>query len=149
MKYVLIFLLLGFTFNSAAQSIDIKLKKLVYEANLEMDLSSEQINQLFTGETKELIKKNHLEYRGDSVIYVCFVKENIVRAFKEIDNLKERQLDVFKYCELNPKFHLLISYLIEKRMPLYQYFQSPTPNVYTPMIEYDSVLLKQFGSLAK
>lgn len=68
---------------------------------------------------------------------------------KEIDNLKEMQLDVFKCVELNPKFEVLISYLIKKRLPLYQVIQSPNPNIFTPTIEYDSELLKQFGSLAK
>lgn len=149
MKYALILFLLGFTLCSTAQSIDAELKRLVYEANLEMDLPSEQVNQLFSGEAKELINKNHLVYRGDSVVYVCFAKESIVRALNEIDNLKERQLDVFKYVELNPKFHLLISYLIEKKLPLYQVFQSPNPNIFTSIIEYDCELLKQFGSIAE
>ena len=149
MKYALIFFLLGFTLNSTAQSIDAKLKELVYEANVEMAVPSEQINQFLTGEARELIDKNHLEYRGDSVIYVCYVKENVVRMLKEIDNLKEMQLDVFKCVELNPKCEVLISYLIKKRLPLYQVIQSPNPNIFTPTIEYDSELLKQFGSLAK
>ena len=52
MKYIfIIFLILGFTFNSAAQSTDSELKHLVYEANIEMGFSKEQVNQLFTGET--------------------------------------------------------------------------------------------------
>ena len=150
MKYIfIIFLILGFTFNSAAQSTDSELKHLVYEANIEMGLSKEQVNQLFTGETRDLINMNHLECRGDSVIYVCFQKETIVRVLKEIDNLKERQLEVFMYVELSPKFRLLISFLIENGLPLYQIIQSPNPSVYTPVIEYDSGSLKQFGSLAE
>ena len=100
MKYALILFLLGFTLCSTAQSIDAELKRLVYEANLEMDLPSEQVNQLFSGEAKELINKNHLVYRGDSVVYVCFAKESIVRALNEIDNLKERQLDVFTFFDV-------------------------------------------------
>lgn len=150
MKYIfIIFLILGFTFNSAAQSTDSELKHLVYEANIEMGLSKEQVNQLFTGETRDLINMNHLECRGDSVIYVCFQKETIVRVLKEIDNLKERQLEVFMYVELSPKFRLLISYLMENRLPLYQIIQSPNPSIYAPVIEYDSGSLKHFGSLAE
>ena len=149
MKYIIIFLILGFTSNCMAQSIDSELKTLVYEANLEMGLSQEQVNQLFTGETRNLTNMNHLECRGDSVIYVCFQKETIVRALKEIDNLKERQLEVFMYVELSPKFRLLISFLIENGLPLYHIIQSPNPSVYTPVIEYDSGSLKQFGSFAE
>ena len=114
-----------------------------------MGLSKEQVNQLFTGETRDLINMNHLECRGDSVIYVCFQKETIVKVLKEIDNLKERQLEVFMYVELSPKFRLLISYLMENRLPLYQIIQSPNPSVYAPVIEYDSGSLKHFGSLAE
>lgn len=65
MKYIIIFLILGFTSNCMAQSIDSELKTLVYEANLEMGLSQEQVNQLFTGETRNLTNMNHLECRGD------------------------------------------------------------------------------------
>lgn len=133
---------------SLAQQMDSKLKKLVDDANIEMGISLEQVNRLFTEETRNLIKKSHLELRNDSVIYICIWKEDVVKLLNDIENLKERQMDVFLYVELNPKFRSLIDYLIKKDLSLYQIFQSPDTNTCTRTIEYESSLLKLFGSLA-
>lgn len=112
-----------------------------------MGLSVEQVNRMFTGETRNLINKTHLKLRNDSVIYICFQKENVVKLLNEVEDLKERQMDVFMYVELNPHFRFLIDYLIKKDFSLYQIFQSPDTQTCTRIIEYECDLLKLFGSL--
>lgn len=139
-------LLTGTFINCYGQNDDSALAKLVGEANAEMEVSKEDLKKWFKGETLDAMMKNHLEIQNDSVTYVCMSTATTINSLSELVDLKERQLTVFMYIDMNPCFRSLISYLIENNLALYQIFISQDKEHSTSAIKYDSNDLKLFGS---
>lgn len=144
--FFIIVFLTGNFINCYGQNDDSALVKLVDEANTEMEVSKEDFKKWFRGETLDAMMKNHLEIQKDSVTYVCMSTATTINSLNELVDLKERQLTVFMYVDMNPCFRSLVSYLIENNLPLYQIFISQDKKHSTSTIRYDSNDLKLFGS---
>lgn len=144
--FIIMVLLTGTFINCYGQNDDSALAKLVGEANAEMEVSKEDLKKWFKGETLDAMMKDHLEIQNDSVTYVCMSTATTINSLNELVDLKERQLTVFMYIDMNPCFRSLISYLIENNLPLYQIFISQDKKHSTSAIKYDSNDLKLFGS---
>ena len=146
---LLIFLIATSLMNCYSQEKNDTLVRLVNEANEEMGIASEELNKWFIGETLESIKKNHLEIQNDSVTYVCVSPVKTIELLNDLTDLKERQLEVFMYIDLNPCFSSLVEYLINNNLAMYQIFTTNDKKHCTHIIKYTPADLKLFSKAIK
>lgn len=137
------------SFNISAQVSDDSKKdellRLISSANYEITGGFD--NKQSDGSFKET-NKAHLEVYGKSCAYVCVFIKSYIDAVNSMADYKNKQLEVYRYGELNPDFKKLIEFLIAENLPLYQYCISKDGKHRTVVLEYDKDDLKQFGILA-
>lgn len=146
---ILIFVIAACFMNCYSQEKNDTLVKLVSAANEEMKISSEELNKWFKGETLESLMKNHLEILNDSVTFVCVSPANTIELLNGLTDLKERQLEVFMYIDLNPCFSSLVEYLINNDLAMYQIFTTNDKKYCTHIIKYTPADLKLFSKAIK
>lgn len=137
------------SFNISAQLSDDskkdKLLRLISSANYEMTGGFD--NKQSDGSFKEA-NKAHLEVYGKSCAYVCVFIKPYIDSANSMKDYKNKQLEVYRYVELNPEFKKLIDFLIAEDLPLYQYYISNDGKYKTSVTIYDKSDLEQFGTYA-
>lgn len=137
------------SFNICAQvSGDSKkdeLMRLISSANFEMTGGFD--NKQSDGSYKET-NKAHLEVYGKSCAYVFVFIKSYIDSANAMKDYKNKQLEVYRYVELNPEFKKLIDFLIAEDLPLYQYYISNDGKYKTSVTIYDKSDLEQFGTYA-
>lgn len=137
------------SFNISAQLSDDskkdKLLRLISSANYEMTGGFD--NKQSDGSFKEA-NKAHLEVYGKSCAYVCVFIESYIDSANSMKDYKNKQLEVYRYVELNPELKKLIDFLIAEDLPLYQYYISDDGKYKTSVTIYDKSDLEQFGTYA-
>lgn len=91
----------------------------------------------------------HLEAYQNSCAYVAVFIKSYVDHIDSAEELKNKQLDIFRYVKPNPEFQKLLNYLIEHDLPLYQYFITKDCRHKTPVAIYNKEDLLQIGIYAE
>lgn len=107
-----------------------ELDKLIAAANSEMNgyFNNEQEDGTF-----RKTNKFHMEAYKNSCAYVAVFIKSYVDNIDTAEELKNKQLDIFRYVKPNPEFQKLLDYLIEHNLPLYQYFITRDCKYKTPV----------------
>lgn len=119
-----------------------ELKLLVAAANLEMNGDFENRNP--DGSFKQT-NRCHLEMFENSVAYVSVFINSYIDAINNLEDYKNRQLEIFSYGDPNPHFKELLNYLVKHDLPLYMYCISKDGKHKTSVLMFDKADLSQFG----